>query len=71
MNSAIERTLATASKRPLSSIEIERLTACIRALESRVLPREDVLVKRIKELEGKLADCYARVRKCERNGCPD
>ncbi len=71
MDSIIERTLDTASKRALSSIEIERLAAFIRALESRALPREDVLVKRIKELEGKLKDCHARVRKCERNGCPD
>lgn len=71
MNNLIEKTLSTASKRPLSSIEIERLSACIRALESRALPREDVLVQRIKELEGKLDDCRARVRKCERNGCPD
>lgn len=71
MQRNIEQTLIAASKRPLSNIEIERLTASIRALESQVLPREDVLVKRIKELESKLTDCHARIRKCERNGCPD
>ncbi|WP_249976031.1 hypothetical protein [Vreelandella olivaria] len=71
MDSIIERTLATASKRPLSSVEIERLTACIRALESNQLPPEDVLVRRIKELEKQLTDCRARVKKCERNGYPD
>ena len=71
MNSVIERTLASARTRPLSSIEIDRLYACIHALENRSLPREDVLVGRIEELEGQLADCRARVRKCEHNGYPD
>ena len=71
MDSIIERTLDTASKRALYPEEIKRLDAYIRAQESRALPREDVLVRRIRELEGQLVDCHARVRKCERNGCPD
>lgn len=71
MDSIIEQTLDTASKRVLSPIEIERLAACIRALESNQMPPEDVLVRRIRELQGKLDDCRARVKKCERNGYPD
>lgn len=71
MDSIIERTLDTASKRALYPEEIKRLSASIRALQNNQMPPEDVLVRRIKELQGKLDDCHARVRKCERNGCPD
>lgn|GEM_PF-6639626 len=71
MDSIIERTIDTASKRALYPEEIKRLSAFIRALESNQMPPEDVLVRRIKELQGKLDDCRVRVKKCERNGCPD
>ncbi len=71
MDSTIKRTLEAASVRALSSTELERLVARIRALESNQMPPEDVLVRRIKELENQLTDCRARVKKCERNGCPD
>ena len=71
MQRNIEQVLVAASKRALSPIEIERLAACIRALESNQMPPEDVLVRRIKELENQLTDCRARVKKCERNGFPD
>ncbi|HAV44347.1 MAG TPA: hypothetical protein DCX44_03450 [Halomonas sp.] len=71
MDSTIKRTLEAASVRALSPIELERLAGCIRALESNQMPPEDVLVRRIKELENQLTDCRARVKKCERNGFPD
>lgn len=71
MNRNIERLLELASKRALYPEEIKRLSASIRALESNQMPPEDVLVRRIKELQGKLDDCRVRVKKCERNGCPD
>lgn len=71
MNRNIERLLEVASQRALHPEEIKRLSAAIRALESNQLPPEDVLVKRIKELEKQLDDCRARVKKCERNGYPD
>ncbi|WP_422156404.1 hypothetical protein KV699_07120 [Vreelandella titanicae] len=71
MDSIIERTLDTASKRALYPEEIKRLSASIRALQNNQMPPEDELVRRIKELQGKLDGCRARVKKCERNGYPD
>ncbi|MEC4767970.1 hypothetical protein LPL18_011610 [Halomonas sp. CUBES01] len=71
MDRNIERLIEAASQRALYPEEIKRLSASIRAMESNQMPPEDVLVRRIKELQGKLDDCRARVRKCERNGGPD
>ncbi|MBR9880759.1 MAG: hypothetical protein GYB17_14825 [Gammaproteobacteria bacterium] len=67
----IDQILNAAAQRPLSSGELELLSSYIRTLERNRMPPEDVLVKRIKELEGKLDDCRRKLRSVDRNEIMD
>ncbi|WP_348826812.1 hypothetical protein [Halomonas sp. RT37] len=67
----IDQILNAATQRSLSSEELKLLTSYIRNLEQNRMPPEDVLVKRIKELEGKLDDCRQKLRSVDRNEIMD
>ncbi|KJZ14032.1 hypothetical protein TW86_10615 [Halomonas sp. S2151] len=67
----IDQILNAAAQRSLSSEELKLLSSYIRNLEQNRMPPEDVLVKRIKELEGKLDDCRQKLRSVDRNEIMD
>lgn len=71
MSRRIDQILNAAAQRPLVTGELDLLGSYIRDLErNRMLP-EDTLVKRIKELEGRLEDCRRTLRSVDRNEIMD
>ncbi|WP_302141704.1 hypothetical protein [Halomonas alkalicola] len=67
----IDQILSAAAQRPLSTGELELLGSYIRDLERRNPPATDSRTKSIQELEGKLADCRALLRKYDINEIMD
>lgn len=63
----IEQILEAAAQRPLSTGELQLLGSYIRDLERRSAPPAGFRSNSIKELEGKLADCRALLRKYDIN----
>lgn len=67
MSENTDRILATAETRQLSSSEIDRLRACIKALEHQKCQPEDRLLRQIRELENKLKDYRELINKYDLN----
>lgn len=67
----IARILESSQTRPLTAGELSLLTGYLQNLERRQARPEDVLERRIKELEGKLEDCWRKLRSVDRNEIMD